>query len=1625
MFNPIYASNQIKEDFIGYITTRFRFADTEYAAKFKAALHEEGLISKGPYLDITDTFESGKSLESLIGEGVASRLFRDLEPNLSEKQKEIKLERPLYAHQEKALRKVNEGRNIVVTTGTGSGKTECFILPIINHLLKERERGCLTPGVRAILIYPMNALANDQMKRLRDVFRDYPDITFGVYNGSTAEERIEGEDNYRKLFKDKSGNPGEPLSNEILSRRAMRETPPHILVTNYAMLEYMLLRPNDDKVFSGSRLRFLVLDEAHTYRGATGIETALLLRRLKARIGDQGNVSHILTSATLGGEDANADIVAFAKTLCEADFTEDDIIRSKTVRAESPDELVDYPSSLFVELAFPERPLNEVLDAYGVPFDSTKDEDEILYDLCLSSRLYASLRGNLTEPMPIKLLVSKMEDEIEVSEKELASFIHVASRALKGKTPLMKARYHMFLRALEGAYTAYSEDKPLLLTGVDCIDRQGVAWPVFELAVCSDCGRVALAGIEDEGIFRKSADVWDDGYRMIVPSKQDEVWDDFELESSSGGASDLDYLLCTQCGEIHHASQSDMFGCAHGESSRLVFREARKTESGSFVCPCCERGNLVRFYIGYDSATSVLGTSLFEVLPEKEVVLELRDDNSTETDNPFFAASCSQPLESVKKCRQFLAFSDSRSDAAYFASRMDAFYKEFIRRRGIWHVVEENREDIAKNPWGLGSLVSELTAYFNSNRSFAEPGIGVDNLTAECRRQSWIAVLNEIVNAGRATSLVSLGVIDFHYKGNSPEMMRAVGGKYGLSEDDATALFDQLVLTIAQNGALESKDCSLTDDDREYIFYTTSRVRFVCQKEGDRLRKTQRVKGWLPCRRESGSFFMNSRMRKLMKVLDVDEGSAYKLLEQYWTGVLNRGDCRLEGDSGERWLDASSIQLKVQADRNKVFVCDRCGKITLSNCRNLCPTAKCDGTLREANWSDLLSENHYVRLYSSSSMSPLHIKEHTAQLDKREQQNYQQMFVDKEINALSCSTTFEMGVDVGDLEAVYLRNMPPSPANYVQRAGRAGRNVKTAAFSLTYAKLGSHDFTFYKHPEKMIVGNIGVPLFNIANERIVRRHINAVAMSGFFSAHPEVYDSNNAYRLLHEGGFEKLIDYLNGSPSEVLILLKDSIPDDLHERFGINDWSWKEKLVGDDGSLTVAVLAHRGVVEELREETERHKADSGEQYVRWLRKLKDIRRAPGDNRGKNDLIEFLVRNNILPKYGFPVDTVELHEAGRIGAQKKVQLMRDLQLAVSEYAPGSQVVADGKLYTSRYIRKLPQVTGRDWDEIYIARCGNDMCRTWNRRLIAPSNEGEVCLSCGSPISNSQWEKAIEPRNGFVAEENPREVPLRSKPERAYRSDDYYIGDTNRKEIRSKAFRVSDELSFKIESSSEDALLVVCNDDFFVCPWCGYSENSRSAKGPERYKRSRVVSHKTSWGKRCGNNKLYRNKLCHTFKTDVVRLTFACAEASDYGTMISTLYALLEGMSKELAVERTDIKGCLHVVRLNGCLVHELVLYDAAAGGAGHVRRLLGDDCNVLRRVVDAAVGMLEECSCEPSCYSCLRNYYNRNIHDRLERCLAIGFLKKLQYRYEEVPIESFERDDRAEGAYDSGGALGEV
>ena len=1612
-FDPIAASKSIRTSFIDYITTRFALADPKYATKLRDELHKPNYITKGPYLELSGSYLTGQSLKELIQSGDASPLFASLEP-IPEKERELKIERPLYLHQELALKKARQGKNLVVTTGTGSGKTECFLIPIINQLLREKEAGQLDSGVRAIIIYPMNALANDQMKRMRDLLRYCKDITFGLYNGNTEYDRSSALREYRNT----NGADATPLSNELICRDEMQSTPPNILITNYSMLEYMMLRPKDDKVFSGAKLKYIVLDEAHIYKGTTGMETAMLMRRLRARIPSPHNVQYILTSATLGGKDADGDIVAFAHSLCGVDFLTDDIIRSKDATPKMIEEN-DYSIELFAALANRRTSVSDVLNRFSIPDPAPEGSDEEkLYELLLRTKLFRLLSDRTRRPISIAELRNRLSNYVPITENQLIDFISVCIMAEKGKSSLIKARYHFFVRALEGAYITLNQPIQIFLNRQTSVGDGTSAQEVFEIAVCSDCGRVAIVGKEIDGylkqVARKSeANPEDCEYYLISDGSadsglfdEDEDEDDGDQDPSS---EENDYKLCPRCGCLIPKADFDHFGpaCSCEDAEYVSVVKVNRTKKGHAKCPACNIGEFHAFYLGNEAATSVLGTELFEQLPDKKVnlIATMAANEAVDDSSPFsvFEVDSEPKTVTEARTRQFLCFSDSRSEAAFFANYMEKSYEEFLRRRGIWQVTKQMQEE-GKTYLSVAAFVDRLTRLFDANETFKlwEPDerYDTDTIHEKSKRNAWIAILNEMFNARRGTSLPSMGILAFEYKMNNNErFLSRLSEQYQLPTSDVKDLLNQIVMDAVYQGAISpGNSITLTPADREYIFFSSAEKVLIKSKSSGT--KSNYALGWAGRMRDNGNYYPSTRIKRLVNAFGISESEADKFLQDYWKGVF-----RPTGD--EYVLDARDFYVRVYGDPDfHAFRCKKCGRITTSNVRGLCSLVKCGGALEEVSPDKIIEGNHYANLYQSTQMKPLQIKEHTAQLAKNHQTLYQQAFVDHKINALSCSTTFEMGVDVGTLETVYMRNVPPSPANYVQRAGRAGRAPHSAAFVLTYAKLSSHDLTFYRDPSTIISGQIKVPIFVLENEKVINRHIYAVALSMFFAIHDEVYAGDNASVLLNENGYELLCDYLNSHPKNLKDMLLKTLPKELHNRFQIASFGWTEGIIGEDGVLSKAVTEFREEVSALEKERDHCKrVNDFEGADQANRALKQLRCGKDDGQRKKSLIDFLARNNVLPKYGFPVDTVELqiHVGSKKSRTDALQLARDLQMAIAEYAPGSEVIADGKVFTSRYIRKEPgKGKGDAWEKGFFCTCDKCGEPNFSTNPLTRKN-GATCVSCQSKIPGIRWARTIEPRRGFWADVDKldEEAPLR-KPERDYKTDDYYVGDLHSRRIQKHRFAV-DGIEIELESTANDSLAVVGQNEYHVCPACGYASEDVVP-----------MKHKNPRGYFCPNTEgtgtQFTYRLSHTFKTDVAKITFFTPEAQEKNVMLSVLYALLEGLSRGMGIERSDIKGTLHRVSWSGCErpIFSLVLYDAVAGGAGHVRRVVTEDGAAFKAVVTEALHVVENCNCDPSCYQCLRNYYNQKIHDILDRHLAANFLKAWQGDY--LPVEASDDED---------------
>jgi superfamily II DNA/RNA helicase len=300
------------------------------------------------------------------------------------------------------------------------------------------------------------------------------------------------------------------------------------------------------------------------------------------------------------------------------------------------------------------------------------------------------------------------------------------------------------------------------------------------------------------------------------------------------------------------------------------------------------------------------------------------------------------------------------------------------------------------------------------------------------------------------------------------------------------------------------------------------------------------------------------------------------------------------------------------------------------------------------------------------------VVEHTAQLNRETAYRYQNEFKQKQIDILSCSTTFEMGVDVGSLETVFMRNMPPSPSNYAQRAGRAGRSKQSAAFALTFCNKASHDFSYFADPVRMIKGKINPPIYTVENERIGIRHLYASALGFFWRRYHNYFSKVETFADeddIGKSGYKTLCAYLNSRDKKLKDYLIRFLPDSLAKKYNVENFGWLDSLIGESGRLTMTMNTYYEEIKLLNEQKEylnRENKNNGA-IIQRLRAYTE-----------ENILTFLSRKNILPKYGFPVDTVELTVNKN---QSGLELSRDLSMAISEYAPGSQIVANGELITS--------------------------------------------------------------------------------------------------------------------------------------------------------------------------------------------------------------------------------------------------------------------------------------------------------------------------------------------------------
>ncbi|MBB6119500.1 DEAD/DEAH box helicase [Nocardiopsis algeriensis] len=1548
--DPLGVSDLISTTYRRYLRSLMPLRDPALAEALREQIDTSPLLSKGPLLEATPPYATGATPGQLVEEGVLSPGFA------APGGPRISLDRPLYAHQEAAIRKARAGRNLVVATGTGSGKTESFLVPILNALEEEREQGTLGPGVRAVLLYPMNALANDQLKRLREeLLAASPHITFGRYTGETRNTERDALEQFRKM------HGTEPLPNELISREQMRENPPHLLLTNYAMLEYLLLRPADLDLFEGEHSghwRFIALDEAHVYDGAKAAEIAMLLRRLRDRVARGRELQCIATSATVGDDPAK--VTEFASKLFDAPFEwdGDDPDRQDLVTATRrlPRDIPSWgplPVSAYGELTGSEDPgsaLRGVAAFHGV----VPDDPAVL--LAGEARMRAMREALAQGPRTLADLAAEVfADEPEPLEpveqiRVLAELVALGSRVRDvGGSPLLSARYHLFTRATDGAFACLDDEQPhvSLARHETC---EGCGSPAFELGSCRRCGDVYLVGsVRQEGNGPKRFLPQQSPHEKLVWLRLGPAVDvvDDDEETLSGEAAKVTLhseYLCTACGTL---SDSPHDACIQGCPGRSL-REVQRISSRGTVterclnCGALGRDTLLRFQSGSEAAVAVVATSLYQSLPE--------DPDPRTADQPGGG-------------RKLLMFSDSRQTAAFFAPYLGNTYKGLFQRRLIVQGMQKRGE--IEGGLAVKDVINDTVKAATRAEYFKDRTSNLEKLTEV---GPW--VMSELVSSRDRQSLEGRGLIRVELmRPHGVEVPRAFTDMLGLSEDEAWNLFGELMRSARQQGVLTMPD----DVPADHEDFAPRRGPIAMREVGSDAKR--KVLSWSPTGRTNGR--LNYMERLLARIgAQVEPRLVLQKVWEFLHGIDNgwlayRDDRTL---GRVRQVDHEYLRIFLVGPEETLFRCGSCRRLHSVSVRGVCTTVNCDGTLAPVAAGELDREgDHYRALYQELSPVPLRAEEHTAQWSSEKAAEVQQKFVAGSVNALSCSTTFELGVDVGELQTVLMRNMPPTTANYVQRAGRAGRRAASAALVVTHAQRRSHDMFRYQEPEQMISGTMPTPYVPLTNERIDRRHAHSVALAAFFRhwalGSGETWSKVGDF-FHPKGGnapVHRVAEFLDPVPEEITGALLRILPGEVSEELGVKDGSWVAVLTDMLEDIRKEVVNDIDHLDKRRQEAaDKQRYGQAQQFAKTIKTIR--------TRG---LLGFLATRNVLPKYGFPVDTVELrtsHTGDPVGAE--LELARDLSTAIHEYAPGAQVVAGGKRWTSAGVYRMP---GKELVEYHYR-----LCETCGHYEDSTEKLEPACTACGNAPNRAPGMYSI-PEFGFVADSKTHTAGT-TPPERVWR------GFTQVRNLAAEPEEYTWPTArgglAHCQAGSRGQLIVVSEGrhggGFYLCRWCGWGASVSSNRAP--------ASHNRPLTQQPCQGRPEKRSLGHQYETDLLSVAFGGPlnlGSVDDEVRQSLLYALLEGASAALEISRDDIDGTVfHSERGQ----KSLVLFDTVPGGAGGAVRIAQGFPEVLR----AAHARVNDCDCgvETSCYGCLRNYRNQNVHDRLRRRDALQALELL-------------------------------
>ncbi len=1323
-------------DYAAYIESFIHIQDRRIRESIDLELRD-GLLWPDPLLQLNPSFEPGARVDDLVTKSIlhseCHRIFRIKESDKPDKPLR------LHKHQADAIEAAQSGDNYVLTTGTGSGKSLAYIIPIVDHVLR-RGSG---KGIQAIVVYPMNALANSQVIELEKFLcRGYPEgkppVTFRRYTGQ--------EDDTEK--------------------QTIITHPPDILLTNYVMLELLLTRPHERNIVRAARgLQFLVLDELHTYRGRQGADVALLVRRVRDAC-ESPHLQCVGTSATLaeGGTFAEQrqEIAQVASRLFGAVVKPERII-GETLRRATPERDLNSPAFI-AELAqrLGDSQRNPAQDHQAFISDPLSVWIESTFGLATETET-----GRLRRATPISITgpdgaARKLAQVTGLSEdrcvQAVEEWLLSGYRVTDPDTgfPVFAFRLHQFISRGDTVYASLQapEDRYITTRGQQFVpnDRTRVLLP---LAFCRECGQeyYVVRQIRDQGagknvcLPRELADqsvekdkppgflyanpdkLWPTDTEMVI-ERLPEDW----LEIKDGvrrikrdRRDKLPTVVCLNTageedeqGAEYHFVQSPFRFCLN---CGVAYGGRERSDFGKLASLSSE---------GRSTATTILSLSALRAL---------RRDETLE-----------------RTARKLLSFTDNRQDASLQAGHFNDFVEVGLLRAALYQAVH------AAGPAGLthDQLPQRVFEALNLPLDLyaVDPAVKFQarkDTERGLREVLAYRVYQDLRRGWRVTSpnLEQCGLLEIQY-GSLDELCA--------SESEWQALHTALATASPQDRFRVSK--ALLDFLRRDLAIRVDYLETGYQERIQQISSQRLVEPWAIDESEAmvhgaiafprasgqndygGNVYISARsgmglylrrtgvLPNYTPKITLEETD--KILRDLFEALRVGGLVEIvsEGEAGE----APGYQVPAAA---LVWVAGD-GTRPFSDPIRVPQVSASGGRVNP----------FFVSFYrdTASDLQGIEAHEHTAQVPSDVRQEREELFREARLPILYCSPTMELGVDIAQLNAVNMRNVPPTPANYAQRSGRAGRSGQPALV-FTYCTTGSpHDQYFFKRPERMVAGAVAPPRLDLANEDMVRAHVQAVWLAEVgLSLGASLKD------ILDLAGDEPTLaiqphvrQALQSQPdrqraAQRLSRIFQTLEDELSQADWYNDqWLHKtldqiescfEEACGRWRDLYRSALKQRELQHKIIQDASRSPDDKAQ--AKRLRaeaesQMELLTGGDGRNLFQSDFYSYryFASEGFLPGYSFPRLPLSAYIPGRRkrASDRDEFLSRPRFLAISEFGPRSILYHEGSRYV---INKVILPVGDDLLTTLAKLC--PACGYLHP--IASNQPGpDLCERCGQPLDH---------------------------------------------------------------------------------------------------------------------------------------------------------------------------------------------------------------------------------------------------------------------------------------------------